>query len=273
MHAVMSVSVGRRSQCSLTLSIPRYFRQSKLTSFQRQLNVYGFSRLTVGRDRGAYYHEFFLRGRRSFCKHIARIQIKGTGIKPAPSPATEPDLYEFRFCHDKVAGPPSRRGVLQRHNENGSGRTLEARLTTPSDVLLGESSFACSQVHLDPVDVLSFHASSPVLMFSGNGQPPGALWLSSTHVDDASTPNETVSPKPAFLDLEMEPTPLAEDSSLQFLVSNSKNSNVKEEDLEAKKSHTKKEDRATDAFIKECHTQIDSILFNIFAQCASSETL
>jgi hypothetical protein len=37
----------------ITSITPRWFKQSKLTSFQRQLNLYGFYRLTTGPDRGA----------------------------------------------------------------------------------------------------------------------------------------------------------------------------------------------------------------------------
>jgi len=73
--------------------MPEYFRQSKLTSFQRQLNLYGFRRLTAGPDRGGYYHEMFLKHKLFLCRDMTRIRIKGTGIKGKASPETEPDFY------------------------------------------------------------------------------------------------------------------------------------------------------------------------------------
>lgn len=73
----------------------KYFRQSKLTSFQRQLNLYGFSRITAGKDRSGYYHEHFLRHKLFLCQNMPRIRIKGTGIKGKPSPETEPDFYSM----------------------------------------------------------------------------------------------------------------------------------------------------------------------------------
>lgn len=83
--------------------MPKYFRQSKLTSFQRQVNLYGFRRLTAGKDRGAYYHEMFLRGRPDLHRRLVRIRVKGTGFKSASSPGTEPDFYAFPRCTE--AGP------------------------------------------------------------------------------------------------------------------------------------------------------------------------
>ena len=73
--------------------MPHHFRQTKLTSFQRQLNLYGFCRLTSGRDKGGYYHELFLRGRPLLCQRMVRMRIKGTRIKAASSPETEPNFY------------------------------------------------------------------------------------------------------------------------------------------------------------------------------------
>ncbi len=70
-----------------------YFRQSKLTSFQRQLNLYGFRRITQGVDAGAYYHELFLRGRPNLCMRMNRQKVKGTGHKQPTDVSSEPNFY------------------------------------------------------------------------------------------------------------------------------------------------------------------------------------
>jgi hypothetical protein len=53
--------------------MPLFFRQSKITSFQRQLNLYGFIRITQGPDRGGYYHELFLRHKAFLCGMMVRV--------------------------------------------------------------------------------------------------------------------------------------------------------------------------------------------------------
>jgi hypothetical protein len=73
--------------------MPQWFMQTKITSFFRQLSLYGFLRITQGRDKGAYYHECFLRGKHSLAKTMLRQKVKGNKIKGLPSPETEPNFY------------------------------------------------------------------------------------------------------------------------------------------------------------------------------------
>ena len=53
--------------------MPRYFNQSKLTSFTRQLYIYQFQKLTEGPDKGAFSNPDFQRDRPELSERIKRI--------------------------------------------------------------------------------------------------------------------------------------------------------------------------------------------------------
>jgi len=56
--------------------VPLYFRQSRLSSFKRQLNLYGFELINTGPARGGYYHELFVKDRPELCRRMRRVAIK-----------------------------------------------------------------------------------------------------------------------------------------------------------------------------------------------------
>lgn len=77
--------------------MPNYFKQSRLSSFQRQLNLYGFTRITNGSDAGGYYHELFLRGRAALAIHMRRVGVTSAtsnhrSIRPT---GNTPDFYNM----------------------------------------------------------------------------------------------------------------------------------------------------------------------------------
>ena len=63
--------------------VPLYFRQSRLSSFKRQLNLYGFELINTGPSRGAYYHELFQRDNPKLCRRMRRVAVKVAAPKPA----------------------------------------------------------------------------------------------------------------------------------------------------------------------------------------------
>jgi hypothetical protein len=56
---------------------PLYFKCTQYTSFQRQLNLYGFSRIKTGIYKGGYTHELLVRGSPEICDYMIRTKIKG----------------------------------------------------------------------------------------------------------------------------------------------------------------------------------------------------
>eukprot|EP00527_Entomoneis_sp_CCMP2396_P001572 CAMPEP_0198145346 /NCGR_PEP_ID=MMETSP1443-20131203/22830_1 /TAXON_ID=186043 /ORGANISM="Entomoneis sp., Strain CCMP2396" /LENGTH=281 /DNA_ID=CAMNT_0043808961 /DNA_START=28 /DNA_END=870 /DNA_ORIENTATION=+ len=75
--------------------LAKYFKFSKRSTFQRQLNLYGFKRITAGPDKQGYYHEKFLRGRAFLVAQITRMRIKGKGHRAKANPNQEPDFWSM----------------------------------------------------------------------------------------------------------------------------------------------------------------------------------
>lgn len=91
--------------------LSRCFLHKNYTSFRRQLNLWGFKRITRGPDQGAYYHELFLRSKPYLCRAIERLPTQ----KPAGAaimngfkkPLTDNLEAEPRFCNMPPLPPSS----------------------------------------------------------------------------------------------------------------------------------------------------------------------
>mmetsp|Transcript_20111 Transcript_20111/g.31069 ORF Transcript_20111/g.31069 Transcript_20111/m.31069 type:complete len:394 (+) Transcript_20111:127-1308(+) len=140
--------------------MPQLFRQSKWSSFQRQLNLYGFNRFTANNpDKGAYYHEAFLRGNPLLVKRIERKRVKGTKRRVASNPELNPDFYTM----------PS----LQEDNNNNNNNVMSSSSSSSSsitslDVVASSSSSAASNGR-------SRLTTSPIMTQTQHPQRPFAV--------------------------------------------------------------------------------------------------
>lgn len=123
--------------------LPSYFKLRKLASFQRQLNLYGFQRMTRGRDRGGYYHELFLRGRAFLAHSIERIKVKGTGVRARSNPEQEPDFWGMEWIPEgnDTSNPSAAASAVRsngrvtfpsRHYSSASGKIILASPIIPT---------------------------------------------------------------------------------------------------------------------------------------------
>ena len=116
--------------------LPAYgFNQSKITSFYRQLNLYGFSRMIKGPDAGGYYHECFLRGKPNLIDGMVRVKVKGGGNRPKPSEIAknQPNFYRMPpIDAEAEAFAASDNGEKVTAKEKASKKSNDAKKKPPS---------------------------------------------------------------------------------------------------------------------------------------------
>ena len=101
--------------------MPKYFLQSKLASFLRQLNLYGFTRMmSPGPDKGSYYHALFLRGKSELLPHVIRTRIKGLDAKILVGALAEPRFFYLPFLPTSKMSSSTKKGS-QKDNEPQKG--------------------------------------------------------------------------------------------------------------------------------------------------------
>jgi len=160
--------------------LPQFFNQSKLTSFQRQLNLYGFRRITKrgSPDEGAYYHELFLRHRIDICSKMTRVKVKGTGCKAAHSPETEPNFYKmkpifsFPMLQYHLLGAPLAHAGVNFHHSNIKAFSIPIPSLLNSGV---STSISCKGNEMNKVN------EKPEVW---NTQTPGCITSSKQNVPD-----------------------------------------------------------------------------------------
>jgi hypothetical protein len=116
----------------------------------------------LGRDRNAYYHEYFLRGRSPLCQKIVRTKVKGRGARKASSPETEPRLYELPWMEEARSTTTnqqqSNETPLQNKNPTPSKTGAAAQTIDPVLVALAAGAPAST------VPTLAAAASNPAFL-------------------------------------------------------------------------------------------------------------
>lgn len=97
--------------------LTNYFRHHKYSSFLRQLNLYGFHKVSKGPDVGSYAHPRFMRGREDLLPEVQKLP-KGHALKGLPAPSGQHSTLE----------PPAPGGTVP-HEESA---VVHASIALPS---------------------------------------------------------------------------------------------------------------------------------------------
>jgi len=169
--------------------VPRYFKQTKLTSFQRQLNLYGFRRLSKGEDQGCYFHPKFQKERPDLLMEVHRLPAKGSLESYEEIQFTK--QKELTFDYDRTKSKKRARReekkVVDKQTNAHSSPTFVGHAVSPvstaraddcsvSSLSSGEHEFSCSKLPASRAD----RFKGPYL-FLGCGAPKSISYDEQLH--------------------------------------------------------------------------------------------
>lgn len=73
--------------------LPLFFQHGKYSSFARQINGWGFRRISTGRDFNSFYHELFLRDAPNLCLQMKRPSSAELARRKKKDPDSPPNFY------------------------------------------------------------------------------------------------------------------------------------------------------------------------------------
>ena len=149
---------------------------TKKSSFLRQLNLYSFNRFSAGTtDKGSYYHEKFLRGKKFLSRRMTRQKVNGNRIRSAGNPDEEPDLSMYPICRDddinKSRHLPLSTTSSQPSSLIATSTAVGRTIISTEDTLLSssKSSSQPSLAHTNPSPPASDSSTGGAIVSRNNG--------------------------------------------------------------------------------------------------------
>jgi hypothetical protein len=103
--------------------LPMHFKQTKYKSFQRQLNLWGFQRITKGTEteKGAYFHPDFLKNQEDLCQKLNRQSAKKQSSEAVKSTKSAPKSCAAHVSDDEsTSSLPKTRPLVPAPSSSGT---------------------------------------------------------------------------------------------------------------------------------------------------------
>ena len=154
-----------------------FFKQSKFSSFRRQLSNWRFEQILEGPNEGAFYHPLFVKGKESLCARMSRRQETKPTEAASATPCNKLDAACFskmefpsEVLNERQPSPVSSSSIptLQELRE-GDRTSFAGQSFFFLDRLSNEKEGACQSTHSLDNSVLRFqhhaHAATQMRLF------------------------------------------------------------------------------------------------------------